>query len=212
VEVFDKPDAGPWEFRATERVHTYSSVMCWVACDRLARIADRLGLDARQKYWRGEADTMHEHIVARTWNSDMNTFVDSFDGTELDASLLLLVEVDFLEAGDPRFAATVNAIEEHLRVGDFLFRYRGEDDFGSPDYAFTVCTFWYIDALTSLGRVEEARRLFLRLLDCCNHLGLLSEHINPETGELWGNFPQTYSMVGIINSAIRLSKPWSEAF
>jgi len=212
VEVFDQPDAGPWEYRANARVHTYSSAMCWVACDRLARIAARLGLDQRQGYWRRQADKIHRHIVDQAWNSKMNSFVDSFGGTGLDASLLLLHEFDFLEADDPRFAGTVEAIEKNLRQGDLLFRYRGEDDFGKPENAFTVCTFWYIDALTSLGRVEEARELFLHLLECCNHLGLLSEDIDPVTRELWGNFPQTYSMVGIINSALRLSKPWSEAF
>lgn len=212
VEVYDQPDAGPWEFRAVERVHTYSSAMCWVACDRLARIAGHLNLDRRQKYWRDQADKIHEYIMAGAWHSGMNSFVDSIGGEELDASLLLLHELGLVSADDPRFAGTVEAIERHLRQGDFLYRYRGDDDFGEPVYAFTVCTFWYIDALTSLGRREEARELFLRLLDCCNHLGLLSEHINPVTGELWGNYPQTYSMVGIINSAIRLSKPWSEAF
>lgn len=212
VDVHDKPDAGPWEFRAIERVHTYSSAMCWVACDRLARIAGHLGLDQRQEYWRDQADKIHEYIMAGAWNEEMNSFVDSIGGEELDASLLLLPELGLVDADDRRFAGTVAAIEKHLKHGDFLYRYRGEDDFGQPDYAFTVCTFWYIDALTSLGRKEEARELFLRLLDCCNHLGLLSEHINPVNGELWGNYPQTYSMVGIINSAIRLSKRWSEAF
>ncbi|MEX2524609.1 MAG: glycoside hydrolase family 15 protein [Gammaproteobacteria bacterium] len=212
VDVYNKPDAGPWEFRAIERVHTYSSAMCWVACDRLARIAGHLGLDQRQEYWRDQADKIHEYIMAGAWNEEMNSFVDSIGGEELDASLLLLPELGLVDADDRRFAGTVAAIEKHLKHGDFLYRYRGEDDFGQPDYAFTVCTFWYIDALTSLGRKEEARELFLRLLNCCNHLGLLSEHINPVNGELWGNYPQTYSMVGIINSAIRLSKPWSEAF
>ncbi|MEJ2760352.1 MAG: glycoside hydrolase family 15 protein [Gammaproteobacteria bacterium] len=212
TEVYDQPDAGVWEFRQGKRIHTYSSVMCWVACDRLAKIAAHLNLDRRQKYWRGQADKMRKHIMEKAWNGKMNSFVASFDGAELDSSLLLLHELGFIEAEDPRFAGTVEAIEAGLREGDFLFRYRGEDDFGKPESAFTVCTFWYIDALTSLGRVEEARELFLRLLQCCNHLGLLSEDINPETRELWGNYPQTYSMVGIINSAIRLSKPWSEAF
>ena len=142
----------------------------------------------------------------------MNSFVSTFGGGDLDASLLLLNEFGFVQADDPRFQGTVRAIEKALKQGPFLFRYRGEDDFGKPHNAFTVCTFWYIDALTSLGRIDEARELFLELLKCSNHLGLLSEHIDPDSRELWGNFPQTYSMVGIINSAIRLSKPWGEAF
>ncbi|NNE37077.1 MAG: glycoside hydrolase family 15 protein [Gammaproteobacteria bacterium] len=211
IEVYDKPDAGPWEFRATKRVHTYSSVMCWAACDRLARIAHHLGLDNRYEYWNSQAKDMHKLIYERSWNEKLNSFVGSFDGNELDASLLLLNELDFLEKNDPKFASTVDAIGEHLKEGNFLFRYIAKDDFGEPEYAFTICTFWYIDALTSLGRKQEARELFEELLSCANHLGLMSEHINPEDREMWGNYPQTYSMVGIINSAIRLSTSWSDA-
>lgn len=212
VKVFDQPDAGPWEFRAIMRIHTYSSMMCWAACDRLGRIASHLGLDERSEYWQGHADRMHAEICSRAWNKELNSFADAFEGNELDASLLLLNEIGFLEADDPRFASTVDAIGTHLRQGKFLFRYRAEDDFGTPEYAFTVCTFWYIDALTALKRTDEARELFQNLLGCANHLGLMSEHIDPSNNEMWGNFPQTYSMVGIINSAIQLSKPWSEAF
>jgi len=103
-------------------------------------------------------------------------------------------------------------VEKHLRKGDFIFRYLHRDDFGVPQNAFIVCTFWYIDALAALGRKDEARALFETLLACRNPLGLLSEDIDPATRQLWGNFPQTYSMVGLINSAVRLSKSWEEAF
>ena len=212
VKLYDQPDAGPWEFRSSMRVHTYSSLMCWAACDRLSRIAAHLNLPDRNQYWQDHAQTIHAEICNRAWNPNLNTFVDTFDGEDLDASLLLLNEIGFLKADDPRFASTVDAIGKHLMQDKFLFRYRLEDDFGKPEFAFTVCTFWYIDALTSLGRREEARALFENLLKCANHLGLMSEHIDPANNEMWGNFPQTYSMVGIINSAIRLSKPWSEAF
>jgi GH15 family glucan-1,4-alpha-glucosidase len=186
--------------------------MCWVACDRLAKIALHLEMDERVHYWRDHADKIHEEICRRAWSDSLNSFVDSFDGGELDASLLLLNEFGFLKKDDPRFASTVDAIGKNLKEDKYLFRYRSEDDFGRPAYAFTVCTFWYIDALTSLGRMDEARELFNNLLGCANHLGLMSEHIDPLNKEMWGNFPQTYSMVGIINSAIRLSKPWSDAF
>ena len=128
------------------------------------------------------------------------------------ASLLLLNELGFLEADDPRFAGTVQAIETNLKQGDFLFRYTQRDDFGVPETAFTICTFWYVDALAALGRVDEARSLFEKLLACRNGLGLLSEDLKPDTLELWGNFPQTYSMVGLINSAMRLSKHWEDVF
>jgi len=212
VRVHDQPDVGIWEFRSHARVHTFSAVMCWVACDRLSRVAVRLGLEDRSVYWRGHADKIRALIDQRAWNAKLGSFVDSFDGKELDGSLLLLHEVGFLAADDPRFAGTVAAVEKHLRKGDFIFRYLHRDDFGVPQNAFIVCTFWYIDALAALGRKDEARALFETLLACRNPLGLLSEDIDPATRQLWGNFPQTYSMVGLINSAVRLSKSWEEAF
>lgn len=211
-KAYDKPDSGPWELRNSSQVHTFSSIMCWAACDRLAKIAKQLGITKRVGYWRNAADEIHGVICSRSWNSELNSFVESFEGKELDASLLLLHEIGFLGADDPRFASTVKAIEEHLRTGNFVFRYIKEDDFGKPKTAFTICTFWYIDALVALGRKSEAHQLFENLLNCRNPHGLLSEDIDPDTHELWGNFPQTYSMVGLINSAMRLSKPWEEAF
>lgn len=211
-EAFDQPDSGPWEFRNTLQVHTYSSVMCWAACDRLARIAHHLGLKDRAILWRQRADEMHAVICQRAWNEKLGSFVESFDGEHLDASLLLMNELGFLNREDPRFAATVNAIEKHLKRGNLIFRYTKEDDFGEPETAFTVCTFWYINALAQLGRISEARELFEQLLSSRNVHGLFSEDISTDGTELWGNFPQTYSMVGLINSAVRLSKPWEEAF
>lgn len=130
----------------------------------------------------------------------------------MDASLLLLVELGFLEASDPRFAATVSAVENDLRRGDFIFRYVEADDFGAPENAFLVCTFWYVNALATLQRRAEARTLFEKLLACRNQHGLLAEHIDPNSGEQWGNFVQTYSMVGLINAAMRLSIRWDQAF
>jgi len=212
VAVFDKPDAGPWELRTIASVHTFSAVMCWAACDRLAKIARHIGLSDRATYWRREADRLHTIICERAWNPDLGSFVSTFGGDAMDATLLLLHEVDFLNAGDPRFAATVNAVADNLRTGDFLFRYIGEDDFGRPATAFIICVFWYIYALAALGRRDEARELFEIVLARRNALGLLSEDIDPSSGELWGNFPQTYSMVGLINCAMRLSRTWEEAF
>ena len=142
----------------------------------------------------------------------ITAFVDSFEGKDVDASLLLLHEIGFISASDPRFLGTVTAIEQHLRRGNHLIRYATEDDFWIPRTSFTVCTLWYIDALVAIGRREEGGEIFEHLLSCRNHLGLLSEDIDPDTGELWGNFPQTYSMLGLIVSAMRLSKSWDEAF
>jgi GH15 family glucan-1,4-alpha-glucosidase len=186
--------------------------MCWAACDRLGRIAARLGLAERAEYWFGHATQMHETISLKAWNKKRGAFVSTFDGKAMDASLLLLAEVGFLDAADPRFAATVGAVEKDLRHGDFIFRYVEKDDFGEPENAFLVCTFWYVYALAALDRRDEARALFEKLLACRNRHGLLAEHIDPRSGEQWGNFVQTYSMVGLINAAIRLSQRWDQAF
>ncbi len=212
IRCHDQPDAGLWELRGSARVHTFSAVMCWAACDRLAKIAHQLGLPDRVTYWLEQAQTIHSTINRRAWNDTRGTFVSTFEGEALDASLLLLVEVGFLDRSDPRFAATVSAIEKELRHGDFIFRYTEKDDFGEPENAFILCTFWYINALAALDRREEAGVLFERLLACRNRHGLLAEHIDPVSGELWGNFVQTYSMVGLINAAIRLSIRWDQAF
>lgn len=210
--LYASPDAGLWELRGSTHVHTFSSVMCWVACDRLSKIARRLGITEPAHRWRAEADRIHAAICERAWSAQRKSFVSTFGGEDLDASLLLLAEFGFLKADDPRFASTVGAVERELRRGDFIFRYTQADDFGKPENAFLVCTFWYIDALAALGRRDEARELFESTLARRNRLGLLSEDIDPATGELWGNFPQTYSMVGLINSATRLSVSWDDAY
>ncbi|MBU5639013.1 glycoside hydrolase family 15 protein [Geomonas sp. Red69] len=212
IRVHDQPDAGLWELRGSRRVHTFSSIMCWAACDRLAKIAERLGLRERAAYWEAQAQRIHETVCRRGWNEEKKSFTAAFEGETLDASLLLMHDVGFLAADDPRFAATVAAIERELRRGDYIFRYVEEDDFGAPQNAFIVCTYWYIYALVALGRTEEARRLFENLLAHHNRHGLMAEHVDVATGEQWGNFVQTYSMVGLINAAIRLSKRWDTAF
>ena len=212
VKLFDRPDAGMWELRTKAKVHTFSAVMCWAGCDRLAKVAARLGNDGRAKYWRQHADHISGVIQKEAWDEKQNSFVESFGGADIDASLLLLNEIGFLAADDPRFAGTVAAVEKTLRHGDHIFRYATADDLGVPQTSFNICTFWYIDALAALGRAEEARDLFEKMLACRNHLGLLSEDLDPVTGELWGNFPQTYSMVGLVNAAMRLSKTWEDAF
>jgi GH15 family glucan-1,4-alpha-glucosidase len=209
--VYATPDASMWELRTRERVHTSSALMCWAACDRLARIAGQLGRVERAAFWAGRAGTIRADIERRAWNAKRGTFVDSFGGSDVEAGLLLMAEVGFLPPEDPRFAGTVKEIERRLRRGRHLFRYAAADDFGEPTTAFNICTFWYIDALARLGREGEARELFEHMLHCRNGLGLLSEDIDTQTHELWGNYPQTYSLVGIINAATRLSGSWEEA-
>ncbi|MGF1625024.1 MAG: glycoside hydrolase family 15 protein [Alphaproteobacteria bacterium] len=211
-EVHDQPDAGPWELRNSTQIHTYSSLMCWCACDRLAKIAGTLRLEDRAGFWSERAEQIREKIEAHAWNPHVGAFTQAFGGTELDASMLLIHDLGFVQADDPRFISTVEAVGVQLKRGAYLFRYRVADDFGEPENAFNICTFWYIDALAAIGRKEEARVLFENMLAKRNHLGLLSEHLDTRTGEQWGNFPQTYSMVGLISSAMRLSKSWEAAF
>ena len=212
VKLFDQPDAGLWELRGRTQVHTFSAVMCWVGCERLGRIAKQLELADRAAYWCNYARAMHEVISQRAWNAKLGTFVATFEGDTLDASLLQLNELFFVADDDPRFVATVRAIGKALKRGDFVFRYTTPDDFGTPSNAFLVCTFWYINALAAIGERDEARRMFEYVLQCRNRHGLLAEHIDPNTREQWGNFVQTYSMVGLISSAIRLSQRWDQAF
>jgi GH15 family glucan-1,4-alpha-glucosidase len=212
MACYNQPDAGIWELRGLQRVHTYSSVLCWAGCDRLARIAERLQLVERAEFWRTAADRMHADICAHAWNEERHAFMASWGGEALDASMLLLSEFGFLQPDDPRFAQTVEAIERELKHGDFIFRYVERDDFGRPENAFLVCTFWYVYALHALGRKEEALTVFGNLLTCRNHLGLLAEDVNPATHEQWGNFVQTYSMVGLINCALRLSRRWDQVY
>ena len=212
VQHYADPDAGLWELRGSKRIHTFSSLMCWAACDRLARIASQLGLSERHRLWADHAAHIHDTICARAWNPHLKAFASTFDGDRLDASLLLLAELQFLPPSDMRFKQTVQAIESKLRRGDFLLRYDEHDDFGFPETAFVVCTQWWVLALAALGETERARSIFEKLLNVRSPLGLMAEDIAPDTGERWGNYPQTYSMVGLIQCALRLSRPWEDAY
>ena len=210
-EMHDQVDAGLWEFRTIARVHTYSSVMCWAACDRLAKAAVHLGLDNRAEVWRERAVLIRARIELEAYLPDEGRFAASFGNRELDASLLQMTDLGFLEAHDPRQVATFEAIERDLKKGPYLFRYVEPDDFGEPETAFNFCTFWFIEALHQNGRTEEARDIFEQMLSRRTHAGLLSEDISLGDNELWGNYPQTYSLVGIINCAVLLSRSWTDA-
>jgi GH15 family glucan-1,4-alpha-glucosidase len=205
----DQPDAGLWEYRTRTSIHTYSSVMSWAACDRLANAAAVLNLDDRAALWRERADAIRKRIEGEAWYAPEQRFAASFGGDDLDASLLQLVDMRFLAPDDPRFLATFDAVERGLRRGEHMLRYAEEDDFGLPETAFNFCTFWLIEALHLAGRGEEARDLYEATLRRLTPAGLLSEDTDFATGELWGNYPQTYSLVGLINCAVLLSKPWS---
>lgn len=153
---------------------------------------------------------MRDRILEASWRPDSKAISATFEGDDRDASLLQLLDLRFLTADDPRFRSTLASLEQALRRGNHMLRYAHEDDFGLPETAFNVCTFWLIEALHLSGRENEARHLFEEMLSRCTGAGLLSEDICPETYELWGNYPQTYSLVGIINCAVLLSKPWRE--
>lgn len=205
-------DAGIWEYRGRARIHTFSAAMCWAAVDRLGRLARHLGLAEEAVDWHDRADRLRDAILEGAWNEEAGSLQEVFDGHGLDAALLLLPEIGLLPPTDPRFISTVEAIERDLMRDGLLLRYSTADDFGVPETAFIVCSFWLVDALANIGREADARALFERILALRNHVGLLAEDADPRTGQLWGNFPQSYSQVGLILSAMRLSRSWEEGF
>jgi GH15 family glucan-1,4-alpha-glucosidase len=207
-----EPDAGIWEYRGRKRIHTHSAAMCWAGLSRAGAIAQRLGFADRAEHWSGLADKVGAVILERCWNEKRKAYTAAIDTEDMDASVLLLPELGLLDSADPRFASTVAAIEAELVKGRHVLRYAAQDDFGLPESEFLVCRFWLIDALCLLGRQGEARDRFEDALALRNHYGLFAEDIDPKTGRLWGNFPQTYSMAGLILSAMRLSKSWEERY
>jgi len=212
VKLAFVPDAGIWEFRGRKRIHTHSVSMCWAGCQRLEAIARNLGLADRAAYWGEHAAKIHAAMMEQAWNQKRGAFTAAFGSEDLDASVLLLPELGAVEPTDPRFVSTVNAIEKELKRDLHVMRYSGADDFGLPETAFLICRFWLIDALWAIGRKEDARDMFIDALKLRNSYGLMSEDAHPGTKELWGNFPQTYSMAGMILSGMRLSKSWEDRY
>ncbi len=207
-----EPDAGLWEYRTRSHAHTYSATVCWAACDRLAGIARRLNIADRAKYWRTNAHALRERILSEAWDENRGALTGAFGSPDLDASVLLVAELGLLPPTDVRFIKSCGTIGRELTRNGRIMRYTAPDDFGAPETAFLACNFWYVDALSQIGRATEARDLFESILAHRNAYGLLSEDVHPDTGELWGNLPQTYSMAGIINTATRLSSSWEEAW
>lgn len=205
-----EPDAGPWEYRGRVAPHTYSAAMCWAAAHRLAMIAERLGDRQGAECWAQQAVSLRAQILERATTRD-GWISGALDVAVADASTLLLTEIGFLSPSDVRVTKTLDVVASHLVRNGFVMRYNEADDFGFPETAFLVCTFWYCDALALAGRRDEARALFGNALACSNGVGLLSEDFDPRTKTLWGNFPQAYSHVGLIHSASRLSRGWEEA-
>jgi GH15 family glucan-1,4-alpha-glucosidase len=207
-----EPDAGIWEYRGRTHVHTHSVAMCWAGCSRLGAIASHLGMGQRAEHWIEVANGIQSRLLKEAWNEKRRAFTAGFGTDHLDASVLLLPGLGLIEAQDPRFVRTVEAIERELFRDKHVMRYANEDDFGLPESAFLVCRFWLIDAWWDLGRRDQAREMFDDALRYRNRYGLLAEHVHPQTGQLWGNFPQTYSMAGLVLTAMRLSRSWEDRY
>ena len=175
-------------------------------------IAHHLGLADRAHYWGGVSSRIGEQVLQGAWNAKRQSFVGAFGSDDLDASVLLLAELGLLAPNDPRFVSTVEVVGRELRRDFNVMRYMAADDFGLPETAFLICRFWLIDAMWETGRRDEAREMFVDALGLRNRYGLLSEDVHPVTGKLWGNFPQTYSMSGLILTAIKLSRSWGDRY
>jgi GH15 family glucan-1,4-alpha-glucosidase len=209
IRVAGEPDAGIWEYRIAARPQTFSTLMCWAAADRLSRIAKLRFPNDADEFQEG-AERIRGILLHQGVDPKRNCLVADFGGTEVDASLLQAVMLRLLDPHDPRLHATVDAVRADLDMDGWLRRYRIADGFGVPKVAFTLCTFWLVEALAMLGRLDEARAIMSRVHKIQSPLGLLSEDVDPVTLEMWGNFPQTYSHVGMIHAAFAASPRWSE--
>jgi GH15 family glucan-1,4-alpha-glucosidase len=206
-------DEGIWETRGEPQHFVHSKVMAWVACDRIAKQLEHEGQDNEALPWHCLAQEIHAEVCDRGFDRDLNSFVQAYGSKQLDASFLLLPLVGFLPASDPRIRGSLVAIEKRLLVRrEFVLRYDTEKiDDGLPkgEGAFLACSFWLVDNYTLQGRHSEARDLFERLVSRCNDVGLLAEQFDPSTGRMLGNFPQAYSHVGLINSALNLNRQFT---
>jgi GH15 family glucan-1,4-alpha-glucosidase len=204
----EEPDAGPWEFRGRTKLHSFAALMHWAGARRAVEVAETLGANRLAAQARNVERQAAELLETQCWNEEIGALTQVAGEPQLDAVLLLAVHLGYLPPSDPRAASHVEALRTGLSVDGGLLRRYTADDFGAPSAAFTVCTFWLVEALAILGRIREARELFDRLLGLHNGLGLFSEDLLPETLEQSGNFPQTYTHVGLINAAFRLSRQW----
>ena len=200
-----KADKGIWEFRTEERHFTFSKLLCWVAVDRAIKIAKLIGKEAAHDKWINLRAEIHKDIYDNAWNEDVNAYTQSYGSKDLDASTLLMESYGFIESKDPRFISTVQATERELCNDGLMYRYKNKDDFGLPSSSFTICTFWMINSLYKIGEHKKAKAYFDQLLTYSNHLGLFSEDIDFKSKRLLGNFPQAYSHLALIETAINFS-------
>ncbi len=210
IAVAGRPDAGIWEYRAsTSATQTFSVLMSWAAADRMRAVAERHAPELVDEF-SAAAHRLRGEIIDRTWNEEMGTFTSSYDGTELDAALLHVVTLRLLTPDDPRAAKTVATLRAALEDDGWMYRYRTDDDFGTPAVPFVICTFWLVEALARIGHLTESRELLSRVHAQLPPLGLMSEDFDPQGGRFWGNFPQAYSHVGMIRAAFAASPAWHE--
>lgn len=200
--VWRNADQSIWEFRNREKHFVFSKVMCWVAIDRAIEIAEFLNQTDYALAWKKEADLIRKDVLENGWNEEIQSFTQAYDSINMDSSLLLMEQYGFIDAKDERFVKTVKKIKDELYHNDLMYRYKNDDDFGLPTSAFTVCTLWLVRALFMIGEKEEAYTIFNQLLTYANHLGLFSEDLDFETKRLLGNFPQAYSHLALINTAM----------
>ncbi|MDP1920246.1 MAG: glycoside hydrolase family 15 protein, partial [Myxococcales bacterium] len=202
-------DAGIWELRTEWTPQTFSTLMCWAGADRMAGLS-RLHRPALEAEFRGAADRLRALVRDTCVDVERNTLVARPGSRDLDASLLQALPLRFFRRGDPLVSGTIDAVVADLSIDGWLQRYRSDDGFGSHRVAFTICSFWLVQALTTAGRLDEARAVMNHLMAALPPLGLLSEDVDPRTREQWGNYPQAYSHVGLIHAAFAASPSWSE--
>jgi GH15 family glucan-1,4-alpha-glucosidase len=205
TQTWNKPDQGIWEIRNEGKHFVFSKIMCWVAMDRATKIARLLNKPYYEQHWISLANQIKNDVFEKGWKEDLQTFTQTYDNFDLDASLLIMAEYGFISPDDPKFHGTVRACQKALYHKGLMYRYVNHDDFGKPSSSFTIGTFWLVQALASMGEKEEAQAIFNKLLRCANHVGLFSEDIDFNTKRLLGNFPQAYSHLALINTAMLFS-------
>ncbi len=206
IAKYEVQDTGLWEYRTMPRHYTFSKAMCWVAANRGAELAAVYGKPERAIAWAAWAQAQRERILTEAYSESLGYFTQALGGRYPDASNLLLPTLGLLDARDPRFVSTVRAYERMLVDRGLMLRYRHDDDFGETTSAFTICSFWWVEALAMMGEVDEARDRFQQILAYANPLGLFSEDVDPSNGRLLGNFPQAYTHVGLIHAAITIGE------
>ena len=200
-----KPDKGIWEFRNEDQHFTFSKLLCWVAIDRAIKISNLIKNGRKSDKWKILREEIKNDIYLNAWNPKIKAFTQSYGSDFLDASVLLMESYGFIDCKDPKYVDTVKAIERELLFDGLLFRYKNNDDFGEPKSSFTVCTFWYINSLFKIGEETKAKNLFDQLLSNSNHMGLFSEDLDFKTKKMLGNFPQAYSHLALIETAMNFN-------